>query len=235
MRAQPIESKYLVRDELESVVLVDAENNAIGSYGKIDAHRDGKLHRAFSILITNPDGELLLQQRAACKYHFAQRWSNTCCGHPRPGEQTLAAARRRLGEEFGFSVPLEEVTDLQYRVRDPHSNLIEHEHLHVFMGRYDGEPLPNPEEISAYRWMLPIFLSLSGTAENVDSKLFLGWFGPRGLASIVFAIIVLNRGVLNAKFLAMVVVLTVFSSLVAHGISANPLSAVLGKRSGSNN
>jgi isopentenyl-diphosphate delta-isomerase len=155
MRAQPIESKYLVRDELESVVLVDAENNAIGSYGKIDAHRDGKLHRAFSILITNPDGELLLQQRAACKYHFAQRWSNTCCGHPRPGEQTLAAARRRLGEEFGFSVPLEEITDLQYRVRDPHSNLIEHEHLHVFMGRYDGQPLPNPEEVSAYRWMLP--------------------------------------------------------------------------------
>ena len=155
MRAQPIESKYLVRDERESVILVDAKNNAIGPYGKIDAHRDGKLHRAFSILITNPDGELLLQQRAACKYHFAQRWSNTCCGHPRPGEQTLAAARRRLGEEFGFSVPLEEVTDLQYRVRDQHSNLIEHEHLHVFMGSYDGEPLPNPEEISAYRWMLP--------------------------------------------------------------------------------
>ena len=155
MRAQPIESKYLVRDERESVILVDAKNNAIGPFGKIDAHRDGKLHRAFSILITNPDGELLLQQRAACKYHFAQRWSNTCCGHPRPGEQTLAAARRRLGEEFGFSVPLEEVTDLQYRVRDPHSNLIEHEHLHVFLGRYDGEPNPNPDEISAYRWMLP--------------------------------------------------------------------------------
>ena len=155
MREQPIESKYLVRDERESVILVDAGNNAIGSYGKIDAHRDGKLHRAFSILITNPDGELLLQQRAACKYHFAQRWSNTCCGHPRPGEQTLAAARRRLGEELGFSVPLEEITDLQYRVRDPHSNLIEHEHLHVFLGRYAGEPRPNPDEVSAYRWMLP--------------------------------------------------------------------------------
>ena len=82
--------------------------------------------------------------------------------------------------------------------------------------------------------MLPIFLSLSGTAENVDSKLFLGWFGPRGLASIVFAIIVLNRGVPNAKFLAMVVVLTVFSSLVAHGISANPLSAAIGARSDRN-
>ena len=114
MRAQPIQSKYLARDERESVVLVDDQNNAIGSYGKIDAHRDGKLHRAFSILITNPAGELLLQKRAACKYHFAQRWSNTCCGHPRPGEQVLDAARRRLGEELGFSVPLEEVTDLQY-------------------------------------------------------------------------------------------------------------------------
>jgi isopentenyl-diphosphate delta-isomerase len=148
-------NKYLVRDELESVILVDAENKAIGSYGKINAHRDGKLHRAFSILITNPDGELLLQQRAASKYHFAQRWSNTCCGHPRPGEQTLAAARRRLQEELGFSVPLEEVTDLRYRVKDPDSSLIEHEHLHVFQGRYTGEPYPNPDEVSAYRWMLP--------------------------------------------------------------------------------
>jgi NhaP-type Na+/H+ or K+/H+ antiporter len=80
--------------------------------------------------------------------------------------------------------------------------------------------------------MLPIFLSLSGTGEKTASKLFLGWFGPRGLASIVFAIIVLNKGVPNAKFMAMVVVLTVFSSLVAHGISANPLSAAIGARSG---
>ena len=80
--------------------------------------------------------------------------------------------------------------------------------------------------------MLPIFLSLSGTGEKTASKLFLGWFGPRGLASIVFAIIVLNKGVPNAKFMAMVVVLTVFSSLVAHGISANSLSAAIGARSG---
>jgi NhaP-type Na+/H+ or K+/H+ antiporter len=79
--------------------------------------------------------------------------------------------------------------------------------------------------------MLPIFLALAGTGEKVASKLFLGWFGPRGLASIVFAIIVLNREVPNAKFLAMVVVLTVFSSLVAHGISANPLSAAIGASS----
>ena len=82
--------------------------------------------------------------------------------------------------------------------------------------------------------MLPIFLSLAGTGQKAASKMFLGWFGPRGLASIVFAIIVLNKGVPNAKFLSMVVVLTVFSSLVAHGISANPLSAALGARSDRN-
>jgi len=141
------------RDNLESVTLVDAENNAIGSCGKLAAHRSGKLHRAFSILITNPDGELLLQRRAAHKYHFAKRWSNTCCGHPRPGEQTLAAAHRRLGEEFGFSAPLEEVAELRYRAEDPDSGLIEHEHLHIFKGCYTGEPVPNPEEIGSYRWM----------------------------------------------------------------------------------
>ena len=154
-RTQAMASEYSVRDELESVTLVDAENNTIGSCGKIAAHRDGNLHRAFSILISNPDGELLLQRRAAHKYHFASRWSNTCCGHPRPGEQTLSAARRRLGEEFGFSVPLEEFAELRYRAMDPTSGLIEHEHLHIFQGRYAGEPCPNPDEVGAYRWMLP--------------------------------------------------------------------------------
>jgi isopentenyl-diphosphate delta-isomerase len=154
-RAQPMASKYSVRDELESVTLVDAENNAIGSCGKIAAHRAGKLHRAFSILITNPDRELLLQRRAAHKYHFAKSWSNTCCGHPRPGEQTCVGARRRLREELGFSVPLKEVAELRYRAVDPASGLIEHEHLHVFQGCYAGEPCPNPDEVGAYRWMLP--------------------------------------------------------------------------------
>jgi NhaP-type Na+/H+ or K+/H+ antiporter len=83
--------------------------------------------------------------------------------------------------------------------------------------------------------MLPIYLSLTGLGESTSSKLFLGWFGPRGLASIVFAIIVLNEGVPEAKFIAMVVVLTVFLSLVAHGISANPLANWLGRRKGAQN
>jgi len=153
--AQAKMNGYSVGDELESVTLVDTKNNTIGSCGKIEAHRTGKLHRAFSILITNPGGELLLQRRAAHKYHFASRWSNTCCGHPRPGEQTLSAAGRRLQEELSFTAPLKEFAELRYRAVDPASGLIEHEHLHIFQGCYDGEPNPNPDEVGATRWMLP--------------------------------------------------------------------------------
>lgn len=153
--AQQITPEYSVRDELETVTLVDAKNNVIGPCGKIAAHQAGQLHRAFSILITNPAGELLLQRRAACKYHFAGRWSNTCCGHPRLGEETLDAARRRLGEELGFSVPLKEIDELQYRTVDLDSGLTEHEHLHVFQGSYNGKPCPNPDEVVEYRWMMP--------------------------------------------------------------------------------
>jgi isopentenyl-diphosphate delta-isomerase len=142
-------------DEAELVTLVDADDQALGSCGKIEAHRDGKLHRAFSILLTNPDGELLLQRRASRKYHFAGRWSNACCGHPRPGEETLAAARRRLAEELGMVVPLDRVAELRYRAVDPASGLTEHEYLHVLWGQCVGEPRPNPNEVGAFRWMPP--------------------------------------------------------------------------------
>jgi isopentenyl-diphosphate delta-isomerase len=130
-------------------------SGSMRSCGKITAHREGKLHRAFSILITNQDGELLLQRRAAHKYHFANHWSNACCGHPRPGESTSSAARRRLVEELGFSVPLTEVAELSYCARDPVSGLVEYEYLHVFHGLYAGDPSPNPHEVAAWRWMLP--------------------------------------------------------------------------------
>ena len=145
----------VLRDVQESVILVDGESNVIGSCGKINAHREGRLHRAFSILITNLDGELLLQRRAAGKYHFANRWSNACCGHPRPGESTPAAARRRLAEELGFSVPLTQAGAFSYFARDAVSGLVEHEYLHVFLGVYTGEPTPNPDEVGACRWMQP--------------------------------------------------------------------------------
>lgn len=144
-----------IQDQRETVILVDTEDKVIGSSGKLPAHRTGKLHRAFSILITNPQGELLLQQRAAQKYHFAGRWSNTCCGHPRPGEKTWAAAERRLHEELGFTVPLTKIANFKYRADDPVSGLIEHEQLHVFWGQYADAVYPNPDEVSSCRWMLP--------------------------------------------------------------------------------
>jgi isopentenyl-diphosphate delta-isomerase len=144
-----------IPEELEVVTLVDTDDNETGSYGKLAAHRDGKLHRAFSILISNRSGEILLQRRAAGKYHFAERWSNSCCGHPRPGEATTDAAQRRLGEEFGFTVSLETIGTLQYCEEDPVTGLIENEYLHVLHGRFSGEPRPHPEEIGAYRWMQP--------------------------------------------------------------------------------
>lgn len=143
------------RDERESVTLVDADNNVVGSCSKIAAHREGRLHRAFSILITNRDGELLLQRRAARKYHFANRWSNACCGHPRPGEMTCEAAHRRLEEELGFTVPLTQVGEFTYFAEDAASGLIEHEYLHVFQGVYGGDPHPDPNEVGAWRWMVP--------------------------------------------------------------------------------
>jgi isopentenyl-diphosphate delta-isomerase len=142
-------------EELELVTLVDVDDKEIGSCGKLAAHRDGRLHRAFSILISNRGGEILLQRRAAGKYHFAERWSNACCGHPRPGEPTIDAAGRRLREEFGFTVSLETMGTLQYRVEDPVSGLVENEYLHVLHGSFNGRPRPHPDEVGAYRWMQP--------------------------------------------------------------------------------
>jgi isopentenyl-diphosphate delta-isomerase len=141
------------RDALEQVILVDQDDCAKGTAGKLDAHRDGQLHRAFSILVFNACGNLLLQRRADRKYHFATCWSNTCCGHPRPGESTPMAAKRRLWEEFGIRVSLTERTQLVYRAEDAASGLIEHEYLHIFQGVYAGEPHPDPSEIGAWRWM----------------------------------------------------------------------------------
>ena len=164
-------SELAVCDELESVILVDAGNEVIGSCGKITAHLEGKLHRAFSILISNPDGEMLLQRRAASKYHFASRWSNACCGHPRPGESTPAAAHRRLREEFGFTVPLSQIAETSYRAEDAISGLVEHEYLSVFHGVYAGEPRPHPDEIGAWRWMLP-------SRVRRGLEIFPGWFTP---------------------------------------------------------
>lgn len=137
---------------LENVVLVDEEDHAIGVSEKLVAHRRGLLHRAFSIVIFDAAGRLLLQQRHIGKYHSGGLWANACCGHPRPGEAAQEAAERRLAEEMGFTCRLVGRGTLLYRA-DVGSGLVEHELVHVFAGRYGGPVAPAPDECDAYRWM----------------------------------------------------------------------------------
>lgn len=138
--------------EAERVILVDEHDRERGSATKAEAHRSGVLHRAFSVLVFNRRDEILLQQRALRKYHSGGLWSNTCCGHPRPGEDTGAAARRRLNEEMGFECELRRRFAFHYRV-ELARGLSEHEYDHVFVGTYDGDPRPDPDEVEAWRWV----------------------------------------------------------------------------------
>jgi len=134
----------------DSVVLVDADDRAVGTAGKLDAHRTGVLHRAFSVFVFDAQGALLLQQRAHGKYHSGGLWTNTCCGHPRPGEPTAAAAVRRLREEMGIACRLASAGRFLYRA-DVGPGLVEHELDHVFVGRSDREPRPDPAEVAGWR------------------------------------------------------------------------------------
>ena len=139
---------------MKEVVLVDREDREIGREEKIKAHKEGKLHRAFSILIFNSKGELLIQQRNPEKYHCGGIWANTCCSHPNPGEDLEAAAYRRLKEECGFDTDLTEKFSFIYRAEFD-NGLVEHELDHVFVGLYEGETKPNPEEVSRMKWIKP--------------------------------------------------------------------------------
>lgn len=119
---------------------------------KMEAHRQGLLHRAFSIFIFNGDGEMLLQRRAERKYHSGGLWTNACCSHPAPGEETHAAAQRRLNEEMGFNAPLIKAFDFTYRAGFD-NGLTEHEFDHVYLGVYNGMVQPNPEEVAEYSYI----------------------------------------------------------------------------------
>lgn len=135
----------------EQVLLVDKQDQQIGVMGKQKAHQIGVLHRAFSIFIFNNKGELLLQQRAHSKYHSGGQWTNTCCSHQREYETTLDAAHRRLLEEMGFDTPLEEVFSFTYKSKFG-NGLIEHEYDHVLFGKYNTNPLINPEEVADWKY-----------------------------------------------------------------------------------
>ena len=139
---------------MEQVVLVDEQNRALGAAEKLAAHAAGHLHRAFSIFVFNSAGHLLLQRRAQAKYHSGGLWSNTCCGHPRPGEVTLAAARRRLREEMNFDCELRAAFEFLYRA-EFENELIEHEYDHVFIGEFDGVFVPDESEVEDWKWIAP--------------------------------------------------------------------------------
>lgn len=132
----------------DDLILVNAYNRAIGRADKRTVHAEGLLHRAFSIFLVDPEGQLLLQQRHPAKYHSGGLWANTCCGHPHPGEHTLLAARRRLGEEMGISVSLRFGFRTRYEVRFS-NGLMENEIVYVYFGLAPLDVAPNPEEISA--------------------------------------------------------------------------------------
>ena len=136
----------------EQVVLVDESDNEIGVEGKASVHRSGKLHRAISVFVFDAGNRVLLQQRASTKYHSAGLWSNTCCTHPRPDEDNITAANRRLREEMGIECELTKAFSFVYHATLPNC-LVEHEYDHVFFGRYDGEPVPNCDEADDWQWM----------------------------------------------------------------------------------
>ena len=146
------------QEKQKLVILVDKQGEITGYEEKLKAHQKGMLHLAFSVFIMNSSGEMLIQQRANGKYHFAGMWSNTCCSHPFPGENVVEAAHRRLKEEMGFDTQLTPAFSFIYQVTDTKSGLTEHELDHVFTGIYDGEVKPDTQEIQDYRWITPVSL-----------------------------------------------------------------------------
>jgi len=133
------------------VILVNEFDEPIGKMEKLEAHRQGLLHRAFSIFLFNKRGELLLQRRAAHKYHSGGLWTNTCCSHPEPGEDLNSAAKRRLMEELGVETGIRFDRSFIYQAGFD-NGLIEHEYDHIAIGEYDGLVRPNPDEVMDYQW-----------------------------------------------------------------------------------
>ncbi|MBK8443960.1 MAG: isopentenyl-diphosphate Delta-isomerase [Sphingobacteriales bacterium] len=160
----------------EEVILVDEQGVAIGSAEKLHAHREGLLHRAFSVLLYNERGEWLLQRRAYSKYHSAGLWSNACCSHPRLHETLEQAAVRRLQEELGIAVGenvLQNLFSFVYRFFDEKSQLWEYEHDTVFAARYDGNVPFAHSEADAILWIVPAALQHWIAAQPDD---FSFWF-----------------------------------------------------------
>ena len=156
----------------EHVILVNEKDEQIGLMPKMEAHEKAVLHRAFSVFIFNDKNELILQQRALSKYHSPGLWTNTCCSHQRDGESNIQAGKRRLMEEMGFVVDLQESISFIYKA--PFDNgLTEHEYDHVLIGRYDERPQINIEEVADWKWMP---LEAVKKDMEVHSELYTAWF-----------------------------------------------------------
>lgn len=156
----------------EDVILVDEKDRPLGLMEKLEAHRQGLLHRAFSVFVLNANNELMLQQRAHHKYHSGGLWTNTCCSHPRDGETVDDAAHRRLQEEMGFDCLIYKAFEFTYRAKLD-KGMIEHEYDHLFIGRFSGEPKINPDEVADWKWM-----NIKAVSNDIDENpdLYTAWF-----------------------------------------------------------
>jgi isopentenyl-diphosphate delta-isomerase len=157
---------------LEKLILVDEQDVPVGTMEKMEAHQKALLHRAFSVFIFNSKGEMLLQQRALNKYHSGGLWTNACCSHPYEGQETLAAAEKRLQEEMGFTTSLTKAFDFVYKA--PFDNgLTEYEFDHVFTGSYESKIIPDPAEVADYCYM-----SMSDIKNSLQShpQKYTAWF-----------------------------------------------------------
>lgn len=160
----------------DRILLVDERDQPLRFDAKIPVHERAVLHRAFSIFVFDGRGRMLLQLRSRKKEAFGGLWTNTCCGHhyePYADRPLVEVARDRLHEEFGFTTDLRELFTFIYRAPDPQSRFTEHELDHVFVGRFDGEPAPNPDEIDEFRWIDPAELARDVEA---NSARYSPWF-----------------------------------------------------------
>ena len=156
----------------EKVILVNEHDEPVGTMEKIEAHEKALLHRAFSVFVFNEKGETMIQQRALHKYHSPGLWTNTCCSHQREGEANIEAGKRRLMEEMGFTTDLQEVFSFIYKA--PFDNgLTEHEFDHVMVGKFEGVPEINPEEVASWKWV-----SLESIREDMEKSpdQYTAWF-----------------------------------------------------------
>jgi len=157
----------------KEIILVDRDDNQVGTADKYLVHLNGLLHRAFSIFIVNPKGEMLIQKRASCKYHFAGLWSNACCSHPKPDMTTYRSARIRLSEELGITTRLYKCFKFTYRAEDRDSQLIEHEVDHVFIGESSSNVEIDRTEIEEVQWA-----DIKSLNDRIDEhqEAFTPWF-----------------------------------------------------------